>query len=94
MLFDTHAHLNDERFDEDRESLITSFSENGISYAFLTNTSSYRGASFTNSIGNMVHTAMSRVTEWPSDRDLFVAVPHEEDNTAATSDNNQPGDIS
>lgn len=68
--------------------------ENGISYAFLTNTSSYRGASFTNSIGNMVHTAMSRVTEWPSDRDLFVAIPHEEDNTAATSDNNQPGDIS
>ena len=68
--------------------------ENGISYAFLTNTSSYRGASFTNSIGNMVHTAMSRVTEWPSDRDLFVAVPHEEDNTASTSDNNQPGDIS
>ena len=68
--------------------------ENGISYAFLTNTSSYRGASFTNSIGNMVHTAMSRVTEWPSDRDLFVAVPHDEENAAATSDNNQPGDIS
>lgn len=33
MLFDTHAHLNDERFDEDRESLISSFKENGISYA-------------------------------------------------------------
>jgi len=32
MLFDTHAHLNDERFDEDRESLISSFKENGISY--------------------------------------------------------------
>lgn len=32
MLFDTHAHLNDDRFDEDRESLLTSFKENGISY--------------------------------------------------------------
>jgi len=32
MLFDTHAHLNDERFEENRESLISSFKENGISY--------------------------------------------------------------
>ncbi len=31
MLFDTHAHLNDERFDEDRDVLIASFKENGIS---------------------------------------------------------------
>ena len=31
MLFDTHAHLNDERFDEDRDALIASFKENGIS---------------------------------------------------------------
>ncbi|MBR2399730.1 MAG: hypothetical protein IKA96_07220 [Alistipes sp.] len=45
------------------------------SYAFLTNTSNYRGASFTNSLGRMIHTAMSRVQEWPQDRDLFVEVP-------------------
>lgn len=63
--------------------------ENGISYAFLTNTSSYRGASFTNSIGNMVRTAMSRVEEWPSDRNLFVEVPHEE-----PADSISEGDIS
>ena len=31
MFFDTHAHLNDERFDEDRENLINSFKEFGIS---------------------------------------------------------------
>ena len=31
MFFDTHAHLNDERFDEDREELIDSFKEHGIS---------------------------------------------------------------
>lgn len=49
----------------------------GISYAFLTNTSNYRGASFTNSLGRMIHTAMSRVKEWPSDRDLFVEVPEQ-----------------
>ncbi len=30
MLFDTHAHLNDKRFDEDRETLIASLKENGI----------------------------------------------------------------
>ena len=30
MLFDTHAHLNDERFDDDREELIMSLKENGV----------------------------------------------------------------
>ena len=48
----------------------------GISYVFLTNTSSYKGASFTNSIGRMVRDAMTRVKEWTTDRDMFVAVPH------------------
>ncbi len=49
--------------------------ENGLSYAFLTNTSSYRGATFTNSIGRMVRDAMARVKEWPQGRDLFVGAP-------------------
>ncbi len=31
MFFDSHAHLNDERFDEDREELIASLNQNGIS---------------------------------------------------------------
>ena len=31
MYFDTHAHLDDERFNEEREALIESFKENGIS---------------------------------------------------------------
>lgn len=30
MLFDSHAHLNDERFDEDREELINSLQEKGV----------------------------------------------------------------
>ena len=30
MLFDSHAHLNDERFDEDREELIPSLQEKGV----------------------------------------------------------------
>ena len=47
----------------------------GLSYVFITNTSSYRGASFTNSIGRMVRDAMAKVKTWPADRDLFVAVP-------------------
>lgn len=52
-------------------------SRGNTSYVFITNTSHYRGASFTNAIGHMVQTAMSKVTEWPADRDLFVAVPHD-----------------
>ena len=32
MLFDTHAHLDDKRYDEDRDSLIASFWESGVSY--------------------------------------------------------------
>ena len=30
MLFDTHAHYDDERFDEDRDELLRSMSENGV----------------------------------------------------------------
>ena len=30
MLFDSHAHLNDERFDEDREELIASLKEKQV----------------------------------------------------------------
>ena len=30
MLFDTHAHYDDERFDEDRDALLTSMPENGV----------------------------------------------------------------
>ncbi len=32
MFFDTHAHLNDEKFDGDREELIASLRDNGVSY--------------------------------------------------------------
>ncbi len=32
MLFDSHAHYDDERFDEDREALIKSLPANGVSY--------------------------------------------------------------
>ncbi len=51
--------------------------EKGISFVFLTNTSHYKGATFTNSIGRMIRDAMTRVKEWPSDRDMFVEVPHQ-----------------
>jgi CubicO group peptidase (beta-lactamase class C family) len=51
--------------------------EKGMSFVFLTNTSHYKGATFTNSIGRMVRDAMTRVKEWPSDRDMFVEVPHQ-----------------
>lgn len=49
--------------------------EKGLSFVFLTNTSHYRGATFTKSIGRMVRDAMVRVKSWPSDIDLFVKTP-------------------
>ena len=33
MLFDTHVHMNDPAFDEDREELIASFPEKGVALA-------------------------------------------------------------
>lgn len=63
------------------------YRESGISYVFLTNTSHYRGASFTNSIGQMIRDAMNRVNEWPQDRDLFVAVPKTEADTEVSTSN-------
>ena len=30
MLFDTHAHYDDERFDEDREALLNAMPEKGV----------------------------------------------------------------
>jgi CubicO group peptidase (beta-lactamase class C family) len=49
--------------------------DKGLSFVFLTNTSHYRGSTFTKSIGNMVRNAMTRVEEWPSDVDLFTQPP-------------------
>ena len=66
--------------------------EKGISYVFLANTSHYRGASFTSSIGRMVRDAISRVEEWPSDRDLFVEAPLIEE--PSLEDVELPSDIS
>lgn len=58
--------------------------ESGISYVFLTNTSHYRGATFTSSIGRMIRDAMTRVQDWPTERDLFVSAPEPDDNNADT----------
>ena len=32
MIFETHAHYDDEKFDKDREELLGSMKENGIEY--------------------------------------------------------------
>lgn len=47
----------------------------GLSFVLITNTSHYRGASFTNRLGTTITNAMARVKEWPTDIDLFQAVP-------------------
>lgn len=48
---------------------------NGLSFALITNTSSYRGSAFTNRIGHTIRDAMSRVKEWPEGCDLFTTTP-------------------
>lgn len=47
----------------------------GISYVLITNTSNYRGATFTNRLGQVVENALRRVKEWPEVVDLFNEVP-------------------
>ena len=42
MIFDTHAHYDDEAFDEDREQLLATFKENGI--GAVTNVAASTGA--------------------------------------------------
>ena len=47
----------------------------GLSYVLITNSSSYRGASFTNRIGQTIDNALTRVKEWPETVDLFTETP-------------------
>ncbi len=49
---------------------------NDYSFVFLTNTSHYRGSTFTrDNISRMIRTALTKVTEWPEGRDLFTTIP-------------------
>lgn len=48
---------------------------NGLSFVLITNTSNYRGAAFTNSIGGTIRDALAKVSAWPTDRDLFTGIP-------------------
>lgn len=50
--------------------------EDNYSFVFLTNTSHYRGSTFTKSIGRTIRNAIARVEEWPAERDLFTRIPH------------------
>lgn len=52
----------------------------GVSYVLITNTSSYRGASFTNRIGQTIDNALTRVKEWPETVDLFNETPKKVEN--------------
>lgn len=59
---------------------------NGISYVLITNTSNYRGATFTNRMGQVVENGLTRVKEWPKTVDLFTEVPRAEIATATTTE--------
>lgn len=47
------------------------YKPNGLSFVLITNTSNYRGSTFTNRIGRTIRDALVRVKEWPA-RDLFT----------------------
>lgn len=55
--------------------------DDDFSFVLLTNTSHYRGSPFTRSIGRTIRTAIDRVSEWPTDRDLFTGVPDTENSS-------------
>lgn len=50
------------------------YNPNGLSFVLISNTSSYRGSKFTNSIGRTIRDAMARVASW-QEQDLFTEVP-------------------
>ena len=51
-------------------SAIVKYQSNGYAWAFITNTSSWKGSRFPNYINSMINKAKDRVEEWP-ERDLF-----------------------
>lgn len=52
-------------------SIMMKQESNGYAWVFVTNTSSWKGSRFTNTINSMVSRAMQKVKEWPN-RDLFT----------------------
>lgn len=55
------------------------YKPNGLSFVLITNTSSYRGSTFTNRIGRTIRDALVRVKEWP-ERDLFIGAVDDKSN--------------
>ncbi|MBO5216600.1 MAG: beta-lactamase family protein [Alistipes sp.] len=51
------------------------YNPKGYSYVFISNTSHFKGAKFTNRVDDTIKEAMRRVKEWPTDIDLFTMVP-------------------
>ena len=71
MLFDSHAHLNDERFDEDREELISSLQEKGVDLAFVTlhvGLGTFRPVKVDDVLENDMHSEYYMVTQEASDK--------------------------
>ena len=47
--------------------------KSGLSFVIITNTSHYTGPRFTNSLIQVMHTAMKKVPQWDTKRNLFVS---------------------
>ena len=63
----------------------------GLSFVIITNTSHYTGPRFTNSLINVMHTAMRSVTQWDTSRDLFVSTDTIAKEEVKTSSKNTTG---
>lgn len=51
-------------------SALLKYQKNGISWILVTNTSSWKGATFPRQIDRLIKNGLNRVSEWP-ERDLF-----------------------
>lgn len=71
MFFDTHAHVNDKRFDEDREAFIESLSENNI-FAFTEVAYDIKSSYAAVNLAQKHHKVYAAVGVHPSDVDSMV----------------------
>lgn len=65
-------------------SAIIKYQKDGMAWAFITNTSSWKGSRFPNYIDYMVRNAYRKVPEWPQ-RDLFEFTGEKPDNSQLTA---------
>ena len=70
-------------------SAFVELKERGLSFVIITNTSHYTGPRFTNSLIRVMHNAMKKVTNWDTERDLFVSTSARTEQTDSVTDSSK-----